>query len=106
MSRIRKGDSVIVVSGKGKGRKGKVLKVDPKKQRLIVESVNLFKKATKPTKNNPKGGIIQKESPVHISNVMLICSSCSKPTRPGYLVAKDGTKVRICRKCEAELGKK
>jgi len=106
VSRIRKGDSVIVVSGKGKGRKGKVLKIDPKKQRLIVESVNLLKRATKPTKNNPKGGIIQKESPVHISNVMLICSSCSKPTRPGHLIAKDGTKVRICRKCEAELGKK
>ncbi|HDZ86188.1 hypothetical protein LCGC14_1286790 [marine sediment metagenome] len=106
MARIRKGDSVMVVSGKGKGRKGKVLRVDVKKNRLIVESVNLLKKHTKPTKTNPKGGIMQKEAPLDLSNVMLICTSCSKPTRPGYRIAKDGTKTRVCRRCEAELGKK
>ena len=103
---IRKGDLVSIMSGKGKGKKGKILRVNPQKQRVIVEGVNLLKKHTKPTKNNPKGGIIEKEAPIHISNVMVICPSCSKPTRTGSKETKEGARTRVCAKCEAEVGKK
>lgn len=103
---VRKGDLVNVIAGKGKGKKGKILRVDPQKQRVIVEGVNLFKRHTKPTKNNPKGGIIEKEAPVHVSNVMVICPSCGKPTRIGRKETKKGKKSRVCMKCEAEVGKK
>lgn len=103
---VHKGDFVTVTAGKGKGKKGKILRVEPKKHNVIVEGVNLLKKHTKPTKTNPKGGIIQKEAPIHISNVMLICPSCSKPTRIGRKITKDGTKSRVCMRCEAEVGKR
>lgn len=103
---IRKGDRVTVTTGKNKGKKGKVLKVVPAKNRVIVEGVNLLKKHTKPTKDNPKGGIIEKEAPIHISNVMLICPSCSKPTRVGRIVTKAGVKTRVCLRCNAEIGVK
>lgn len=103
---IRKGDRVSVIAGKNKGKKGKILKVNPAKSRVIVEGVNLLKKHTKPTKDNPKGGIIEKEAPIHISNVMLICPSCSKPTRLGSVMTKTGKKSRVCLRCEAEIGVK
>ncbi len=103
---VRKGDIVAVIAGKGKGKKGKILKVDPPKERVIVEGVNLLKKHTKPTKNNPKGGIIEKEAPIHTSNVMVICPSCSKPSRTSSVVTKEGKRSRICKQCSAEIGKK
>ncbi len=104
--KIKKGDRVSTTSGKDKGKKGKVLKVLPKKRQVIVEGVNIVKKHTKPTKDSPKGGIIQKEAPIHISNVMVICPSCSKPTRVGHRIDKAGKKSRVCLRCEAEIGKK
>ena len=101
--RIRKGDTVSIIAGKDKGKKGKILRVEPRKNCVIVEGVNLVKKHTKPTKDNPKGGIIQKEAPVHLSNVMVICPSCTKTTRIGRVVTKEKAKSRVCLNCGAEL---
>lgn len=103
---IRKGDTVTIVSGKGSGKKGKILRVFPEKERVIVEGVNLLKKHMKPTKANPKGGIMQKEAPINISNVMLLCPSCSKPSRFSNVTGKNGDKSRECKRCGAEIGKK
>ncbi len=97
--KIKKNDKVKVIAGKQLGRSGKVLKVFPKKQTLIIEGVNFIKKAQRPSQRNQKGGIIEMEGPVHISNVMLICSRCSKPTRVGKSILQDGKKVRICKQC-------
>ena len=104
--KIRKGDRVTVLGGKDKGKKGKILKISRKKEQVIIEGVNVVKKHTKPAKDNPKGGIIQKEAPIHISNVMVICPSCSKPTRIGFTKNKAGSKARVCLRCEAEIGNK
>lgn len=82
--KIRKGDTVKVLSGKNRGKRGKVLKVDPKKRRVIVEGVNLIKKHSRPTQRNPKGGIIEKEGPLHISKVQLVDVKNNLPTRVGF----------------------
>ena len=101
---IRKGDTVLVISGKYKGAKGKVLRAIPAGDRLIVERVNLHKKHQKPTQDLPKGGILEKESPIHRSAVMLMCPKCSRPTRVKFEFL-DGTKNRICRKCGEAIDK-
>lgn len=98
--RIKKGDTAIVTTGKNKGKKGRVLSVSPSKGRVIVEGINIVKRHTKPNKKYTQGGIIEKESPVHISNVMLLCPKCSKPTRIGSAVIDGGRKQRICKKCK------
>ncbi len=97
--RIRKGDLVQVMTGKEKGRRGKVLRVDPEKNRVYVEKVNLVKKHQRPTERNPQGGILEKEAPIHISNVMVVCPKCDKPRRFGVKFLSDGSKVRCCKKC-------
>jgi len=102
--KIRKSDTVLVISGKDRGKKGRVLKVVPKKNQVIIEGISILKKHSKPTQANPQGGITQKEAPVNISNVMLICPSCSKPTRTAKEMEKD-RRVRKCLKCGALLGK-
>jgi large subunit ribosomal protein L24 len=102
---LKKGDMVAIRAGKDKGKKGRILRVEPKKSQIIIEGINLVKKHAKPTKDNPKGGIIQKEASIHSSNVMVICSGCAKPTRVGKAIAKD-EKTRVCLHCGAELGKK
>ncbi len=103
--KIKKGDTVLVISGKYKGKTGKVLRALPRENRIIVEGVNIVKKHTKPKKSGEKGKIVEKEAPIHVSNVKLVCGSCKKPTRVGYLF-KDGKgerrKVRICKKCGKE----
>lgn len=96
MLKIKKGDTVIVISGDDKGKIGKVLKVFPKKQRVIVEGVNFIKRHTRPSQKNPQGGIIEKEAPIHISNVMLWFNN--ERTKVGFKVLKDGKKVRYSKK--------
>ena len=96
---IKKNDTVIVISGDDKGKKGKVLSVDHEKGRVIVEGINMATKHKKPRRQGDTGGIIHQEAPVAISNVMHICKKCGKPTRIGYTVLSDGKKVRVCKKC-------
>lgn len=98
--RIKKGDTAVVITGKNKGAKGRVLVVLPEEQRLIVEGVNKIKKHQKPNKKYAQGGIIEKEGPLHISNTMLVCPKCSKPTRIGVTLLNDGKKQRTCKKCK------
>lgn len=97
---IRHGDNVKVMTGRSKGKTGKVLSVDPVKHTVTVERANIIKKHTRanPSKN-VRGGILDKEGPIHVSNVMLICPGCGKHTRAGHTTLPDGTKVRICRRC-------
>jgi large subunit ribosomal protein L24 len=103
--RIRKGDRVRVISGKEKGKEGRVLQVIPEKQAVVVEKLNIFKKHTKPNQKSPKGGIVEREGKVHLSNVMVICGNCNKPTRLGAKVLPDGKKLRSCRKCGEVMDK-
>jgi len=97
---IRHGDTVKVMSGRSKGKTGKVLSVNPAKGTVTVERANIIKKHTRanPSKN-VRGGILDKEGPIHVSNVMLICPGCGKHTRAGHTKLPDGTKVRVCRRC-------
>jgi len=96
---IKKNDTVVVITGKEKGKRGRVLSVYPSKDRLLIEKINMIKRHMKPTKKYAQGGIIEKEAPIHISNVMLLCPKCSKPTRIGNTALQDGRKVRVCKKC-------
>lgn len=97
--RVRRDDIVQVIAGNDKGKQGKVLKVFPQKERIIVEGINFIKRHTRPSQKNPKGGIIEKEAPIHISNVMVVCPKCSSVTRVGMQVLEDGSRVRICKHC-------
>lgn len=101
---IRTGDKVKVIAGKDKGKEAKVLATLPYKQRVIVERINMMKKATRPTQRNPKGGILELEAPIHVSNVMLVCPSCSQPTRIGRKRV-EGVRVRVCKKCGNDIDK-
>jgi len=98
--RIKKGDTVLILSGKDRDKKGRVLTTMPKKEQVVVEGVNIIKKHQKPSRKYPQGGIIEKEFPVHISKVMLLCPKCDKPTRIGARILEDARKVRICKKCK------
>jgi large subunit ribosomal protein L24 len=103
---IRRNDNVVVTTGKDRGKRGRVLKVLPEKNRLIVEGVNFIKRHTKPNpQRNIKGGVVERESPLHASNVQLVCPECGEPTRLGRKLLGDGRKVRICRKCEGVVDK-
>ncbi len=96
---IRKNDTVKVIAGKDKGKTGKVLRVIPKRGRAIVEKLNMVKRHLRPSEQNRQGGILEKESPIEMSNLMLICSKCTDPTRVGYRMLDDDQKVRFCKKC-------
>jgi large subunit ribosomal protein L24 len=87
--KIRKNDNVIVIAGNSRGKSGKVLKVYPEKRRIIVEGVNIMKRHTRPSQRNPQGGIVQREAPIHMSNVMLLDPKSNQPTRVGTKVVKD-----------------
>jgi large subunit ribosomal protein L24 len=103
---IRKNDNVLVITGKDRGKRGRVLRVDPEKNRLIVEGVNIIKRHTKPNpQKNVKGGVVEREASVNASNVQLVCPECGKQTRIGRKILGDGRKVRICRKCEGVVDK-
>ena len=97
---INKEDTVYVITGKEKGKKGRVLFVDKGKNRVLVEKVNIIKKHMKPSKKYAQGGIIEKEAPIAISNVLLSCPKCSKPTRIGVSLLESGKKHRTCKKCK------
>ena len=101
---IKKNDKVIILSGKEQGKIGNVLKVDIEKERAIVEKINVVKRHTKPNAANAQGGIVEKESPIHISNLMIICNKCAEPTRIGKRILDDGSKVRFCKKCDEIIG--
>jgi large subunit ribosomal protein L24 len=99
---IKKDDKVIVLSGKDKGKEGKVLVADPKGMKVIVEGVNVATKHQKPMRQGQEGGIIKVETPIYVSKVQLVCPKCGKATRVGHAVV-DGKKVRTCKKCGAEV---
>jgi large subunit ribosomal protein L24 len=96
---IKKNDKVVVLTGKEKGKIGTVLKVDSEKGRVLVEKVNMAKRHTRPGGKQAQGGIIEKEAPIQISNLMIMCSKCAEPTRIGKRILEDGSKVRVCKKC-------
>lgn len=96
---VKKGDTVMVISGKDAGKKGKVLTVLPKEKRVVIEGINIVKRHTKPTQAAPQGGIVEKEGTVASSNVMLFCRKCNKPTRISKKLMNDGTFARQCKHC-------
>ncbi|MDE6569650.1 MAG: 50S ribosomal protein L24 [Alistipes sp.] len=100
---IKKGDMVQVIAGDNKGKQGKVLKVEVAKQRAIVEGVNLVKKATKPNAQNPQGGIVEKEAPIHISNMLVLDPKSGKPTKVGRKAGEKGKLVRYAKKSGEEI---
>lgn len=100
--KILKNDTVKITAGKDKGKNGKVLKVFPKKNKILIDGLNLFKKHVKPKKQNQKGEIILVPRPLDVSKVMIICSSCQKATRIGYRI-EDNQKTRICKKCQSKI---
>ena len=103
---IRRNDQVVVTTGRDSGKRGRVLKVLPAKNRVIVEGVNIIKRHTRPNpQRNIKGGIVEREASLHASNVQLVCPECGAMTRVGHRVLNDGRKIRICRKCEGVVDK-
>ena len=98
----KKGDEVIVIAGKDKGKTGKVIQVIPSQDKVVVEGVAIVKRHTKPTQKMPQGGIIEKEAAIHVSNVMPFCSTCKKGVRVAHTI-ENGTKTRVCRKCGKAL---
>ncbi|NLB51747.1 MAG: 50S ribosomal protein L24 [Syntrophomonadaceae bacterium] len=96
---IKKGDTVMVTTGKDAGKKGKVLRVIPDANKVVIEGINQAKKHQKPNRAIPQGGIQKIESPMNSSNVMLLCSKCNKPTRVGHKILDNSEKVRVCKKC-------
>jgi len=100
--KIKKGDNVIILSGKDKGKDGKVLQVMPRVERVVVEKLNIRKRHTRPRREGEKGQIIELEAPMHISNVMVVCAKCNKPTRVGSKI-HEGGKSRVCKRCEAVI---
>jgi large subunit ribosomal protein L24 len=100
--RLRKGDRVVVLSGKDIGKEGEITRVIPERRMAIVDGINVARKHQRATRSTMQGGIIDKDMPIHISNLALLCSSCG-PTRVGYRVNNDGTKVRVCKKCGKDV---
>ena len=100
---IKKNDTVIVLSGKDKGKQGKVLAVMPADRKVIVEGINMVSRHTKPRKQGDQGGILQKEAPLYACKVQKVCPKCNKPTRPAHKMLADGKKVCVCKKCGAEI---
>ena len=105
-SPVKKNDNVVVITGRDRGKKGRVLRVVPGKNRIVVEGVNFIKKHTKPNpQRNVQGGIVEREAALHASNVQIVCPECGRPTRVGHRRLDDGSAVRFCRKCQGVLDK-
>jgi len=100
--KIKKGDTILVISGKWKGKTGKVLRAFPKEQKVLAEKVNIVKKHLKPGRGREKGQMIEIEKPIHVSNVKLICPECKRPVKVGYEKVGD-KKLRVCKKCRAKI---
>jgi large subunit ribosomal protein L24 len=96
---IKKNDLVMVTKGKESGKSGRILRVLPEKRKVIIEKINFIKRHTRPHGQQKRGGILEKEAPLHISNVMLLCEKCNKPVRIGHRILEGGKKARVCRKC-------
>jgi large subunit ribosomal protein L24 len=96
---VKKGDTVVILSGKDKGKKGKIIEALPKKGKIVVEGVNKVKRHAKPTQKTPQGGILVKEAPLHSSKAMLVCPACDKPTRIKKSALSNGNNARACKKC-------
>lgn len=101
---VGKGDLVVVLTGKERGKSGKIVKVLPKKHRVLVEKLNLVKRHVKPSQTNRQGGIVEKEASIHWSNVALMCANCNKPARKRILTDKSGKRQRVCVKCGEQFG--
>ncbi|MCK5099873.1 MAG: 50S ribosomal protein L24 [Desulfobacteraceae bacterium] len=101
--RIKKDDKVKILTGKDKGKISKVLKVIKKSNRVVVENINVVKVHQKPTQANPQGGIVEKSMPIEISNMMLMCNNCVKPTRVSIKELENGKRVRVCKKCNEQI---
>jgi len=103
---LKKNDVVVVIKGKDRGKTGKILKVIPEKRRAIVEKINFVKEFIRPDRSkNISGGIMEREAPIQVSNLMLYCSECGKGVRVRKKILEDGSKIRVCSKCEADLEK-
>ncbi|OGF63886.1 50S ribosomal protein L24 [Candidatus Giovannonibacteria bacterium RIFCSPHIGHO2_01_FULL_45_24] len=101
--RIKKGDIVKIISGKDRGKQGKVLRASPKLEKIVVEGVALRKKHRRPRRQGQKGEVVTLPSPIHVSNTMLFCKNCNRGVRVGYQILEDGKKIRICKKCKNEV---
>lgn len=99
MNKIKKNDTVYVLSGRDRGKTGRVFRVFPENGRALVEGINYVKRHTRKTQNSPEGGIVQKESPIALSNLALMCKTCNKRARVGINILTDGTKARFCKRC-------
>ena len=102
--KIKKNDMVMVVAGRDRGKTGKVMRVLSERGRVVIERLNVVKRHSKPRGTQSPGGIVEKEAPIDISNVMIFCDRCNAPVRVGYKTAGDGEKVRICRRCGEQIG--
>jgi large subunit ribosomal protein L24 len=102
---LKKNDLVMVISGKERGKSGRILKVFPRKNRVLIEKINFIKRHTRASGQTKQGGIVEKEAPIHISNVMVVCEKCNLPIRIGKKILDDGEKVRACKKCGELLDK-
>jgi large subunit ribosomal protein L24 len=101
--KIRKGDRVRVLTGKDRGKEGNVMRALPREGKVIVDGVNVARKSQRPTRTTQQGGIIDKDMPLPVSNVALVCPACGRPTRVGYKYDPSGTKIRVCRKCGGDI---
>jgi large subunit ribosomal protein L24 len=101
--KIRKEDNVLVIAGKDKGKKGKVRFVHPRQNRVLIEGVNMIKTHSRARQQVKQAGLIEREAPINISNVILVCTRCNKPARVGFKILDDGRKVRICRSCKEAI---
>ena len=101
--RVKKDDKVKILAGKDRGKIGKVLQVTPKTNRAVVENINVVKVHQRPSQSNPQGGIVEKPMPVDVSNLVLLCSKCVKPTRIGIHHLDSGKRVRVCKKCNEQI---
>jgi len=100
---IKTNDTIIVLTGRDKGKQGKVMSADPKGGKVLVEGVNVAKRHKKPRKQGQPGGIITKETPIYACKVMRVCPKCNKPTRPAHRIDDEGKKVRVCKKCDSVI---
>ena len=99
-AKVRKNDTVQVLAGRDKGKQGKVTRVIPKEDRVVIEGVNIRKRHTRARRPGVQAGIVEFPAPLHVSNVAVVCAKCGKPTRVGFRVLSDGTKVRVCKHCD------
>jgi large subunit ribosomal protein L24 len=103
VQKIKRDDRVLVITGRERGKQGQVRQVLPRENRVIVQGVNMVKRHQRPRSQTTPAGIIEKEAPLHVSNVMLLCKSCNAPTRVGIRLRADGTKIRVCKRCKADI---